>query len=910
MTELPSGAVTFLFTDIEGSTRRWQRDPSMPEVLERHDAVVRTAIEAHHGHLLKHTGDGAIAVFSSATGAVGASIEAQRAIADGVSASDPLRVRMSIHTGEAEERGGDYFGPTLNLAARLMSAGHGGQVLVSSATEELVRDRLPPGVRLIDLGEHRLPDVTRPERVFQLVSPGLDEAFPLLRTAVDTPTNLPEPRTSFVGRRRELEHVEALLGPHRLVTLLGVGGAGKTRLAIEVGRQVTHRFGDGVFLVDLSGVADGSGIAEEVARVLGVSNGGRTGHGPGGSPASSLAAFLAGRRLLLILDNCEHLLDDCAALVDLLLEQAPRITVLATSREAFALEGEQLTQVRSLSLPGERDSESSEAMELLLDRIHAVQPDLELDGATTEAMREICVRLDGIPLALELAAGRASHLAPREIADRLDDRFRLLAGGRRRAQRQQTLQAAIDWSYDLLAPDEQALLRQLSVFAGGFTLEAVEGICLTGGDGSALDLVGSLVDKSLVVGPDGGRYRLLETIRLYGEQKLAGAGESETTRARHRDWFLDLLEDQPLETCLVGEQLARHLAPETDNLWAALAWCDAEDRPDLLRRMALRVPRLPLVDPAAAPARWVGRALAFEESLPRSEWWCHVRFATIWTGDLEELDAGLERLRAITDDLPDAHPITAYAHLLRAIVLGAFPRRASEIEHAADLCIRHAGAENPLLAAHGVWLKATALLYQYRYDEGAALLETLRRSPEWDYFSPSLALVRHIQGRQREALELIGDSRSHAWGGWRRFAMVLTASVLAALGELADARRHLREAVAEARVTGSAAVGGDTPGLDPLALSDCLIGFAAVAAIEGDHERAARLVAAVPLMATSSHELFVLVRHHRDTARDHLDRPARRRCIEEGRATSVADAIDAELVRWDAETDDRPRSGG
>ena len=900
-----SGAIAFLFTDIVGSTRRWEDDPSMSAALARHDEVVRGAIQSNRGRLLKHTGDGALGVFASAADAVVASVEAQRRLVAAGGVGAPLRVRMAVHTGEVEERDGDYFGPVLNRAARLASAANGGQVLVSLATEELVNERLPAGVELISLGVHHLKDLHRPERVFQVVADGLRRAFPPLATAVEVPTNLPVPRTSFVGRHDDLARIDALLGDHRLVTLVGVGGAGKTRLAIEAGHRVLGRFRGGVFFVDLSSLVDGDGIIGKVAEAMGM--------GPSRVPAvddaglsgvveDDVVTFLADRNVVAIVDNCEHLLDDCAGLVDRLLVAAPALVVLVTSREALAIDGEQIVQVRSLSLPDDEDGGDSEALRLLVDRMASVRPDFAVTPDNRQPLVEICVRLDGIPLALELAAARAGHLGPREIADRLGDRFRLLGGGRRRVQRQQTLQATVDWSYHLLSADEQAVLRRLAVFVGGFALDAVDGICLGGIEGRAVDVVGSLVAKSLVVAGERGRYRLLETIRLYAEDKLALAGEPEATRSRHRDWFLARLEDESLERCLVSNELAIEMEPDADNLRAALAWSDAQNRHDLLRRMLLRVPPWTVgwLDRAGGHDRWVRRALEHERDLPRDQWHCHVRAEAqgmgglFWAGDYAANDEALQRLQVLTDDLPDGETITAYAHLQQALLLSVFPQRAAEIEHAADLAIAHAGTDNPLVANLGVWTKAAAYVYQYRYEEAGALLES-----QYDSDS-ALGLVRHLQGRHREALELTDVEASGAWQPMLRYERITAAVATAALGDTRAARQRLQSLAVSIRRQPWRS--------DPLALSDCLVGFAALAALDGDHQRAARLIATIPRMTTGTQWLFALLRHYRDLAREHLDPDTRRDCITDGRATAVDDALDAELAAWEVEATSAPPS--
>jgi predicted ATPase/class 3 adenylate cyclase len=922
---LPRGTVSFLFTDIERSTRRWQDDPSMSDTLARHDTILRDAVEAHGGHVLKHTGDGAVAVFRAASDAVCAAVDAQRGLREAHWEGESLGVRMAVHTGEAEHRDGDYFGPTLNVAARLVAAGHGGQILLSLSSEELARDRLHGDLSVVDLGEHFLRDLDHPERVFQVVGRGLRETFPPLSTrprstGARVRTNLPAPRTTFVGREVDIAKLIERLGAGRFVTLIGVGGAGKTRLAVEVGRQVAEAesedYHDGVAFADLSSLAEGTAVARTVAEALGVQPAlGSMGAVAVGSAEEKVVAFLRDRRVLLVLDNCEHLLDTCAALVDKLLSASPGLALLATSREALAVEGEQVWQVGSLSLPAADSSsvDDAEAMRLLVDRIRAVRPDFEVGDENRGALVEICVHLDGIPLALELAAVRIAHLSPEDVARRLGDRFTLLTGGRRRTQRQQTLQATIDWSYDLLEAREQTLLRRLAVFSGGFPLEAVEGTCMGGIDGSAVDLLGSLIDKSLVVADVVGnqtRYSLLETIRLYAENKLREAGESEPIRAAHRDWYLHRLEEEPWDRSFLSDELARKTRLDLDNILNAMAWSDAEGRIDLLRRLLLRIGtlfwRTGTFDAFDEARPWIDRVLDYEQSaLPPGERFTHVLVELIvqlaYSGDVPTAEAGLRRVEALTEGLADGEPITALAHITHATLLAAFPARVDELRRSGALAAEHAGTTYPLMRAWALWFQATAHLYERRYDEAAGVLQGIRGSS--DEYSEAdaevyivrsgLALVRHLQGRHADARRILEAARSGPDGDLAFdpvFSQTLTAVTEAAVGDLGAARRRMRNVVTSVRTSAWT--------YHPLARSDCLGGLAVVAALEGEVERASRLIAAIPNMATGTVPMWVLLRHYRDLVRDQLDPATRRRCIDEGRAMRVDDAIDDELARW------------
>ena len=540
MAELPSGTVTFLFTDLESSTRLWQDHPeAMKPALARHDEILRDAIESHDGFVVKTTGDGFHAAFAAAHDAIDAAVAGQLTLAqEQWGETGPLRVRMGIHSGPAESRGGDYYGTAVNRAARLMSVAHGGQVVVSLATNELVRDS---PVQLVDLGEHRLQDLGQPERIFQVAHADLSAEFAPLRSLDSYASNLPLQMTSFVGRGRELVEITKAFDDTRVVTLTGVGGVGKTRLAVQVGAELLPRFGDGVWLCELGPVADRGLVPEVVAAALGVQQ------RPGMSLAESILAACRNRELVLVLDNCEHLLDAAATLVEAMVRACPGVCVLATSREGLGVSGERILVVRSLGLPATDglpgDSvEEADAVRLFCDRAVSARDGFVLGADNVDAVAQICDRLDGIPLAIELAAARVRMMTPGEIADRLDERFRLLTGGARTAvERHQTLRQAVDWSYDLLAPREQELLNRLGVFAGGFTLDAAESVAAGGGIETfdVLDGLGQLVDKSLVVAdatPVGTRYRLLETIRQYALERLDDTGETDTTRRRHATW--------------------------------------------------------------------------------------------------------------------------------------------------------------------------------------------------------------------------------------------------------------------------------------------------------------------------------------------------------------------------------------
>jgi predicted ATPase/class 3 adenylate cyclase len=585
MVDLPTGTVTFLFTDIEGSTKLWEQHPeAMRLALARHDALLRAALQSHGGHVFKSMGDQFCAAFATAPDALAAALTAQRALcAEPWGEVGPVRVRMALHTGAAEQRDGDYFGPPLNRVARLLEAAHGGQVLVSLATEELVREALLPGASLRDLGLRRLKDLHQPERIFQLLYSDLPADFPPLKSLDVLPNNLPRQLTSFIGREKEMAGVKGLLSGTSLLTLTGSGGCGKTRLALQVAADLLEAYAEGVWLVELAALADPTLVPQTVAAALGVRE------QPGRPLTETLVDYLKPKALLLILDNCEHLLTACAQLADALLRACPSLRLLASSREGLGIGGEQTYRVPSLSLPDpthlpplERLHEF-EAMQLFADRARLSVASFAVTQSNASAVAHVCERLDGIPLAIELAAARVRALPVEQIHERLDDMFRLLTGGSRTAlPRQQTLRALIDWSYDLLSEAERTLLRRLSVFAGGWTLEAAEAVCA--GEvveaWEVLDLLTSLVDKSLVTYDEegrAGRYRLLETVRQYGRERLLEAGEVEAVRSRHLGFFLRTAEET--EPKLYGPEQAAwldRLEREHDNLRAALAWSGAQ----------------------------------------------------------------------------------------------------------------------------------------------------------------------------------------------------------------------------------------------------------------------------------------------------------------------------------------------
>lgn len=594
MPTLPTGTVTFLFTDIEGSTTLWQQHPgAMPTVLARHNTILRACTESHGGYVFQIIGDACCAAFSTAAAALNAALAAQRALRDEPwNETGPLRVRMALHAGTADVHAGDYTSGeysssiTLARAARLLSTGHGGQVLLSQTARDLVENDLPAGVTLRDLGEYRLKDLLRPERVHQVVAADLPAEFPPLWTLDTLPNNLPIQLTSFVGRASDLAAVKRLLVTTRLLTITGTGGTGKTRLSLAVAAELLDEFPDGAWLVELAPVADPNLIPQAIADALGVRE------SPGRPLTIVLMDYLRAKQLLLIVDNCEHLIEAIARLVDQVLHQCPHLKILASSREALGIAGETAYRLPSLSLPTTSSLSNpldSEAVQLFVDRARAVQPHFELTEQNASAVVRICERLDGIPLALELAAARVAVFTPEQIATRLSDSFRLLTGGSRTAMpRQQTLRAAIDWSYSLLCEDERALLRGLSVFAGGWSFEAAESVFA--GSIDVLEMLPRLVSKSMVIADeqmDEVRYRMLETVRQYAREELVKTPQAASVHDRHLEYYVSVA--KTAHDRINSREMPRWvnlLEVEHDNLRHALEW-GLETRPLLSLDLAV-----------------------------------------------------------------------------------------------------------------------------------------------------------------------------------------------------------------------------------------------------------------------------------------------------------------------------------
>jgi predicted ATPase/class 3 adenylate cyclase len=666
MTELPTGTVTFLFTDIEGSTQllqalaeRWR------PTLEEHNRVLREAIREAEGVDVHTDGDSFFAVFRSAPAAVAAATAAQMGLASHPWPPDAsVRVRMGIHTGEGTVGGDDYVGLDVHRAARIAAAGHGGQVLISAATAELVRADLPDAVVLRDLGEHRLKDLARPERIYQLTIDGLPGEFPHIRS-LETPTNLPIQRTSFVGRERQVAKVKDLLRGPGLLTLTGAGGGGKTRLALEAARELLHAYPDGVFFVALAPITDPRLVPSSIADAIGVKT-----EGP--HPVlDTLRDQLRDREMLLVLDNFEQVVEAAGVASDLL-DAAPRLRILITSREPLHIAGEQELAVPPMALPDPQETRGPdqlmqcESVALFVERAAAVDPRFKLTEANVKAVAELCLRLDGLPLAIELAASRVKLLSPQAILDRLGRRLELLTGGPvDLPARQRTLREAIGWSHDLLEENERTILRRLSVFAGGWTLDAAEVVANPGEEvgGDGLEVLSSLVDKSLVrrvpTGEDEVRFGMLEVIREFGAEQLERAEEDEETRDRHASFFLEAAEAaEPHLRGLERKRWLDQLELEHDNLRAALRRALDASRADIGLRLVAALWRFwHLHGHLAEGRRWAEEVLSLPASsariLERARALTALGGLVYWMEDVPATRRAYEEALAIARELGD-----------------------------------------------------------------------------------------------------------------------------------------------------------------------------------------------------------------------------------------------------------------
>jgi predicted ATPase/class 3 adenylate cyclase len=668
----PTGTVTFLFTDIEESSRQWESDASATEALvASHDKLVRMVVEGHDGYVFTTMGDGFAVAFQRASRALAAAVELQEALAGEEWASSGLRVRIGAHTGEAIERDGDYFGPTVNRAARIMALAHGRQILLSAVTAGLV-----PEFETVELGGYQLRGLARPERVHQVVAAGLPREFPPLHGDSGTAHNLPAELTSFVGRQAEIEDLVERVHEARLITLVGPGGAGKTRLATETAQRLLDEFPNGVWLAELAALRDPAQVAATVAKAIGRHDPLAKGGGPG-LVRDRLAAAIGAHRVLLILDNCEHVLEAATELVAGLLAACPLLVVIATSRQSLGVGGERLVEIESLDLPVSDDAAAvaaSAAGALFVDRAQAVRSRFQLDSPTAMAVAEVCRRLDGLPLAIELAAARVRLLSVAQIRDRLEETLAVPSGGHRGVDRHQTMWAALAWSYDLLNEAEQRLFRRLAVFRTSFVLDAAAAIAPEV-SGDILSVLGGLVDKSLVAavdGPAGGerRFRLLEPARQFAAELLQASGEQDDAASRQRQHLLSRLRtyhrDQRTGGVPDPESPAyAELVAEVDNVRAAVEHSMRRSEPEAAVTLIMAYwpwwPDLGLVDEyvdrmtaalrTADPARMSLGVLSWGLCLASNN--------ALFLGRLAEAGALVDRLADLRDQHPDRHSVRA-----------------------------------------------------------------------------------------------------------------------------------------------------------------------------------------------------------------------------------------------------------
>lgn len=865
-----SGVTTFLFTDIEGSTRLWDREHERMRIaLARHDAIVRDAIEENRGVVVKMSGDGAHAAFEDPLDALGAALQLQQGLADpAATLGVVLSVRCGLHAGVTERRDNDFFGGAVNRAARIMSVAHGGQVLLSQAVATLVGERLPPRVALRDLGAVRLRGLETPERVFQLVHPRLREDFPSLRSLEATPNNLPQQLSSFVGRARELGEIRKLLGGTRLLTLIGAGGLGKTRLTLQAAGELLDEYPDGVWFVELAPLSDARLVPQAVASALGVTE-------EAGRPViEALVKLAADRRILLILDNCEHLLDACAELARQLLRAGPHLKMLTSSREPLRLAGETTFPVPALATPDASEPISVdrlsqfEAVRLFAERAAAAQPAFRVTAQNAVAVADICRRLDGIPLALELAAARARSLSVETIAARLGDRFALLVGGDRTAlPRQQTLRALIDWSHELLTQDERLLFRRLAVFAGGFTLEGAEALRTAGKDDlpDVLAVLSQLVEKSLVeLDTEGERHRLLETVRQYAQERLDESGEADRVRAAHLHFYLAFVEKGLPE--LVGPRQGTWLARydlERENLLSAHAWCDrAEDGAALGLRLVY-----------ATKLYWLSRGLlelgyrltvealaragAQQRNLARCRGLTDAGKLAYFMGRYPEARAYLEAALAIAREIGDKASEASLLQPLGMVALGQGDVTTARVHlEEALLMARDLGNKRDIAGA------LNALAQLHRAHEALDVAEPLYESV--------VALARELGDRESIAIGLLNLAMVSIGRGSPERARGLLIEVLAITEEIGS--RSTGQSVLEVS-TGLAAIRGES------ALAANFFGAAeAQAAQSGLHRDPADEAFLAPLVAK--------VRAALDEATFSTNEAA-------GRALSYPEAIDA-----------------
>ncbi|HZV77524.1 MAG TPA: adenylate/guanylate cyclase domain-containing protein [Candidatus Babeliales bacterium] len=860
----PTGTVAFLFTDIEGSTQRWEshRD-AMDDAVKRHDTLLREAVERHNGYVFKAIGDAFCVAFARVSDVVATACDAQRTLsAEDFSAVGGLPVRMGLHAGEASERNGDYFGPAVNRVARLMSIGHGGQILISGVTRDLAYRDLPAGASLLDLGSHRLKDLTEAEQVWQLSIAGLPAEFAELKSLDTLPNNLPIQRTSFRGRERDLEEVKTLLSQHKLLTLFGSGGVGKTRLALQVGAEVLDYNPDGVWLIDFAPITDPELVASVIAQAIGMAQ------VEGRRVDESIPQWLRRKQLLLIFDNCEHILETVAAIADAIAGSCPDVRMLATSRQALGVSGEQVVQLPSLDVPHKiADLTPAAIMEfgavaLFVDRARSIDRSFKLTDDTAPIVADICRRLDGIPLAIELAAARVKVLSIPNLAQRLNERFKILTGGSRSAlPRQKTLSALIDWSYDLLAPQEQLLFNRVGIFAGGFSLDAATAVCSDChpersersessrriDEIDILDLLSSLTDKSLVVADTSGeheRYRLLESTAAYALEKLSAAGEHERMARRHAEYFLDQARAAD-ERLGMGSMIAwvAESELELDNDRSALEWALTRGNDAVLGgAIAGALGSLWRNAGLTVEGRyWIGLALERVSEAEHSEiaarLWLALsglssgqrmhdtaqramrRYATVgdarWTGRAQRIQAFALAQMGRLDEAKTA--------IEEALVTARACGDAFNLANCLDTQAAIAVSDGDVRAARELFTQALAAYKALGNESGTAVVLGNTAELEFAEKHPELALQA-----ASEALEILvrGKNAAHI-----AYAHTNCTAYRIAIGDLSAARDSAREALRVARQVQSDVI-----------IAGAMLHLALLAVLGGDAQRCGRLL--------------------------------------------------------------------
>lgn len=815
MTQLPSGIVTFLFTDIEGSTRLWEHDAdAMWAATARHNEILSEVIARHHGHHFKTIGDAYLAAFAEPADAVAAAVAGQQTLAaEPWEETGPIRVRMAIHLGDATPVGGDYVvAPCLNRLARLLSTGYGAQILLSDVVRRRVETRLPDGVTVMDLGRHRLRDLLEPEQVAQVTAVGLPSAFPPLKSLERRPTNLPIQPNPLVGRDSDLEISRRLLEQPdvRLVTLTGVGGTGKTRLAMQAAAELLESFEDGAFLVDLAPLAQPELVLPTVAGTIGVRE------SAGYSLRDALVDHLSHKQLLLVLDNFEHVMAAAPTVADLL-ATCEQLKMLVTSRAPLRLRGEHEYAVSPLAVPDSRhlppleELAAVESVKLLVQRSMAIRPDFVLSSSNAPAVAEICSRLDGIPLAIELAAARMRTLEPASLLKRLDRRLKVLTGGARDLPgRQQTLKATIAWSYDLLTSDEQALFRWLSVFAGSGSIEAAEAVAEAGGDLEIdmLDGIESLIDQSLLrrsVGPDGEpRFVMLETLREFGLERLADANETETLQRAHLAWCLDLTSS--VEAALRGPNQAmclRRLDTDHGNLRSSLGWALDQGEAGLSVSLVRRLwPFWHVCGHFEEGMRWIEAALSRSDLTPTTDQlWAQIGAGSLSfaQGRFADAQRWYERAYADAETLGDSQATVILLNNLGAVAhaQGVLDTAAERYEQSLALA-RELGEERRYATA----LANLGAIAQYQGDTDTAIMryeESLTRYRAlgdkigtMDALSNLVSVMAPILGQKEHAHRLGEEALSLAreLGATQGEAFILTylGIVAETAGEIGSAR--------------------------------------------------------------------------------------------------------------------------